>query len=60
MIGKSRYTPVFSRTFCTQAMWLWMLSMLSPISLVFRAANQAPSLANSESSVVHTGVKSAG
>ena len=60
MIGKSMDTPVFSRTACTQATWLWMLSMLSPMSLVLRSANHSLCCANPLSSVVHTGVKSAG
>ncbi len=60
MIGKSMYTPVFSRTACTHAMWLWMLSMLSPISLVLREANHSLFWAKPLSSVVQTGVKSAG
>ena len=53
-------TPVLSCTLATQAMWLWMLSMLRPISLVPCSANHLPLRANSVSSVVHTGVKSAG
>jgi len=41
-------------------MWLWIESTDSPMSLQPRVANSPERRANSESSVVQTGVKSAG
>src|SRR5688572_26511156 len=46
--------------FSTQARWLWMLSIETPISLQLRVSNSLLRFASSHSSVEHTGVKSAG
>src|SRR6188474_2431079 len=50
---------IFAR-FSTQARWLWMLSIETPISLQFFVSNSLLRFASSVSSVEHTGVKSAG
>jgi len=60
MMGKRKYTPLFSRTSLTQAMCEWMLSTLRPSRAAFRASNSSWRLAKPISSVVQTGVKSAG
>ena len=48
------------RRFSTHARWLWMLSMLTPMRRVLRAANSSLRRAKAVSSVLQTGVKSAG
>jgi len=60
MMGKGILTPIFSSTFLTHAMWLLVLSTLSPSSSVLRFWSSGYISANAMNSVVHTGVKSAG
>ena len=60
IIGYGISTPSFSLMFCSHAIWLWIESMERPSSFVPRRVNSSARRANSDSSVVHTGVKSAG
>ena len=59
-MGKGTSTPRRSRIDSSHARWLWIESIESPISLTLRASNSPFRRASSESSVVQTGVKSAG
>lgn len=51
---------IFSRIVRSQAMWLWMPSIDSPINWQFRASNSSAIRPKVMNSVVQTGVKSAG
>jgi hypothetical protein len=60
MMGKGIWTPNFSLMFRVQARCEKMLSMESPRSSQFMAANSSACLAKPMNSVVQTGVKSDG
>lgn len=60
MIGKVNGPPVTSSMSFTQALWLSTSSVERPNNVTFLLANSGANLEKAPSSVVHTGVKSAG